>query len=120
MTKQTIKDIDIKKIKEKKKREQNLKNNLKRKQIEAIRVINYIVRKGCSDEYSLKHTHMKRSELLEELEIPEGEVPRGFEIDHIRPRCKHITEGDFQNINAYWNLQLISRKKNIELGQKIV
>ena len=56
-------NIDIKKIKEKKKREQNLKNNLKRKQIEAIRVINYIVRKGCSDEYSLKHTHLKRCEL---------------------------------------------------------
>ncbi|KAJ3014693.1 UNVERIFIED_CONTAM: hypothetical protein HDU68_000169 [Siphonaria sp. JEL0065] len=74
------KDTDFDRMKQKKKRERDLKDELKRKRIEAVRVINYIVRKGCSDDFSLKHTFVKRQELLECLGIPDGVVPRGYEI----------------------------------------
>ncbi|KAI8845987.1 hypothetical protein BJ741DRAFT_573015 [Chytriomyces cf. hyalinus JEL632] len=113
------KDTDFDRMKQKKKREQDLKDELKRKRIEAVRVINYIVRKGCSDDFSLKHTIVKRQELLERLGIPDGVVPRGYEIHHIKPRSQHVTDDDFKNINAHWNLRLISRKENNESGQKL-
>ncbi|KAI9326614.1 hypothetical protein BDR26DRAFT_941086 [Obelidium mucronatum] len=114
-----IKETDFDRMKQKKKRERDMKDELKRMRIEAVRIINYIIRKGCSDDFSLKHTFAKRRELLERLGIPDGVVPRGYEIDHIRPRCHHTTDDDFRDINAYWNLQLISRQENNELGQKL-
>ena len=58
--------------------------------------------------------------MLEYLGIPDDNITKGYELDYIRPRCEHVTDKDFKDINAYWNLRLISRKENNELGQKAV
>ncbi|KAJ3025798.1 UNVERIFIED_CONTAM: hypothetical protein HDU68_006674 [Siphonaria sp. JEL0065] len=101
-------DIDYDKLKRKLKVERQLKDELLRKRVDTVRVINYIVRKGCSDEYCLNHTFLKRQELLDHLGIPDGTVPKDYENDDIRARSDHTTDEDFLNINAYWNLRTLS------------
>jgi hypothetical protein len=46
-----------------------------------------------------------RQQLLEHLKIPSGRVPRGYEIDYIRPRRDHTTDKDFEEINAWIALE---------------
>jgi hypothetical protein len=84
------------------------------KRFKAMNIINRIIRNGCSDEYSIQHTRLTRQELLDYLKIPNGIVPRGYEIDHTKPRFLHSSEQEFKDINAYWNLRLLPRKDNNE------
>jgi hypothetical protein len=82
------------------------------KRFKAMSIINRIIRNGCSDEYSIQHTRLTRQELFNHLKIPNGIVPRGYEIDHIKPRHLHSTEQEFKDINAWYNLRLLPRSDN--------
>jgi hypothetical protein len=106
-------DTDHKKLKQKQKRTLRDNEPLHRKRREALVIINRIIRDdNISDDYCLKYTFRTRIELLEYLDIPNGVVPKGYEIDHIKPRHQHVTDKDFAEINAYWNLRLLSRNDN--------
>jgi hypothetical protein len=106
-------DTNFQKLKQKQKQVDRDKDPLHRKRKTALAIINRIVRDGnVSDEHCVKHTMKKRVELLEHLGINNGVVPKGYEIDHIKPRHQHITDKDFEVVNAYWNLRLLSRSDN--------
>jgi hypothetical protein len=106
-------DTDHQKLKQKQKQDKRDKHPLHKKRKEALVIINRIIRDdNVSDEYCLKHTFKTRVELLDYLDIQNGVVPKGYEIDHIRPRHQHITDKDFEEVNAYWNLRLLSRNDN--------
>jgi hypothetical protein len=113
-----IKDTDFKQAKLRQKRNKRMNDLMYNKSLKAMNIINRIIRYGCSDEYSIQHTQMTRQELLNHLRIPNGIVPRGYEIDHIKPRHLHSTEQEFKDINAYWNLRLLPRKDNNERNWK--
>jgi ATP-dependent exoDNAse (exonuclease V) alpha subunit len=106
-------DTDHRKLKERQKRAQRDNERLHKKRKEALVIINRIIRDdNVSDEYCLKHTFQTRIGLLEYLGIENGIVPKGYEIDHIKPRHQHVTDDDFEEVNAYWNLRLLSRNDN--------
>jgi len=67
---------------------------------------------NCSDEYALEHTLKTRKELLEYLRI-DGEIPKGYQIDHIRERSSCITDGDFETVNHFSNLRLMPARDNL-------
>ena len=96
--------------------EARLKCPLYRRRREALSVLSRIIHNvNTSYEYLLKHTQLTRTNLLQHLDIING-IPKGYEIDHIRPRREHSTEKDFKDINAYWNLRLLSKKDNIAMS----
>ncbi len=106
-------DTDNQQLSRRKKRIERMKDPLYKKRMKGMSIINRIVRdSSISDETCLKHTFKTRNELLEHLQIPSGRVPRGYEIDHIRPRRDHITDKDFEEMNAWWNLRLLPRYDN--------
>jgi hypothetical protein len=106
-------DTDHKKLKQKEKQDKRDKDPLHKKRKEALVIINQIIRGvNISDDYCLKHTFKMRVELLDYLDIHNGVVPKGYEIDHIKPRHQHVTDKDFEEVNAYWNLRLLSRNDN--------
>ena len=107
-----LQDTDFKKVNQRKKRMNRMKDGLYIKRMQSLSVINRIVRGSVSDEYCLKHTFKTKKELFEHLKIPNGVIYRGYEIDHIIPRRDHVTDEDFVRINAYDNLKLIPRKDN--------
>jgi hypothetical protein len=109
-----IQDTDFQQVKLQQKRNKRMNDLMYNKRIKSMNIINRIIRNGCSDEYSVKHTQLTRQELLNQLKIPNEIVPRGYEIDHIKPRHLHSTEQEFKDINAYWNLRLLPRKDNNE------
>ncbi len=112
-------DSDYKKLKKIVKRGKRAEDPLYQKRNDALAVIQNIVRKGnVSDEYCCKHAGKTRDELLQHLKIRDGVVPKGYEIDHIKKRSEHVTDKEFENINAFWNLRLLTRKDNNERNWK--
>ena len=109
-----LEDTDRAKMKSKVKRMNRMKDELYNKRKQCLSVINRIVRHPdtVSDDYCLKHTFKTKRELFEYLNIPNGIVYKGYEIDHIRPRREFVTDEEFLRINAYDNLMLIPRKDN--------
>jgi hypothetical protein len=106
-------DTDYKKVKNQLKRARREEDPLFKRRKVALNIINKIVREGnVTDEYCLKHTLKTRVDLLEYLGIENEKIPRGYEIDHIKPRHEHVTQQDFEHINAYWNLRILSRQDN--------
>jgi hypothetical protein len=106
-------DTDNQQLSRRKKQMERMKDPLYRKRMKGMSIINRIVRDySTTDETCLKHTFKTRNELLEHLKIPSGRVPRGYKIDHIRPRRDHITDKDFEEMNAWWNLRLLPRYDN--------
>ena len=45
--------------------------------------------------------------------IENDKLPKGFQVDHIKPRAEHKTDEEFKVINHYTNLRLLSRKDNL-------
>ena len=106
-------DTDFDKIKERLKRAERMKDPLYKKRYEAMITINRILKGECSEEYCLKNTLKTRLELLQHLGLPEsGKLPKGYQLDHIRERSKHVTKDDFKVINAWWNLRLLTTEEN--------
>ena len=106
-------DTDYKKVKNQLKRARREEDPLFKRRKVALNIINKIVREGnVTDEYCLKHTLKTRVDLLEYLGIENEKIPRGYEIDHIKLRHEHVTQQDFEVINAYWNLRILSRQDN--------
>ena len=71
-----------------------LKNELYRRRREALSVLSRIIHNvNTSDEFSIKHTQLTRTNLLKHLDIENG-IPKGYEIDHIRPRREHTSDED--------------------------
>jgi hypothetical protein len=107
-------ETDFVKITERLKRAERMKDPLYKKRYEAMTIINRILKGECSEEYSLINTLKTRLELLQHLGLPEsGKLPKGYQLDHIRERSKHVTDDDFKVINAWWNLRLLSRQDNL-------
>jgi hypothetical protein len=80
-----------------------LEDPSEKKRHDSLGVLSKIVQ-GCNDEYCLGHTGLKRNQFLEYLKIEDG-IPRGFEVDHIRPRKEFKTDQEFKLINHYKNLK---------------
>jgi hypothetical protein len=109
----SLPDTDYKKLKQRQKQDKQDKHPLHKKRKEALVIINRIIKGvNISDDYCLKHTLKTRDELLDYLGIHNGVVPKGYEIAHIKPQHQHVTDVDFEEINAYWNLRLLSRNDN--------
>ena len=87
-----------------------------RKRKEALTIINNIVRhNNKSDEYCVRHTGISRLELRDYLGITEREgIPRGYDIDHIKPRKEFHTIEELETVNQFSNLRLLPKRDNIQ------
>jgi hypothetical protein len=87
---------------------------IERKRQDAHTILMKIIRGDVSDEYSLKHTLKIRKELLQYLSLDEnGQIPKGFSIDHIKERSTCVTDDDFETINYFTNLRLYPAADNL-------
>ena len=71
-----VNETDMNKVKNRRKRANRMKDELYMKRVQAMNIINKIVRGGnVSDEYCREHTFLTKQELFEHLKIPNGRVP---------------------------------------------
>ena len=83
----------------------------------ALSIINKIVRNGnVSEDYW--SSILSQQLLLSHLKIPNGLVPKGYEIDYIKPRREYKTNEDFNEINSWYNLRLLPRSDNYRRNWK--
>ena len=80
---------------------------------ESHRILMAIINnQNCSDEYAIRHTLKTRQDLLEYLKV-DGEIPKGYQIDHIRERSSCVTDEDFETVNHFSNLRLMPAADNL-------
>jgi hypothetical protein len=74
-----IPDTEESILKQRIKRTNRMKDELYRKRMNALSIINKIVRNGnVSEDYCVKHTQLNKQQLLSHLKIPNGLVPKGY------------------------------------------
>jgi hypothetical protein len=111
-------EVNLDNLKKNQQRKRQLADPLRRKRFNAMTVL-YRIIKGCSsDAYSFEQTGLSRADLLNHLKIPNGEIPVGYQIDHIRERHTFVTDADFKVINHFSNLRLLPKLDNISRNRK--
>jgi hypothetical protein len=107
-------DTNHERIIRNKQEDERMKDKLYVRRKDALAVISKIIKDPkTSDHYCLEHAGLIREAFLKHLTIENDKLPKGFQVDHIKPRADHKTDEDFKMINHYTNLRLLSKKDNI-------